>query len=605
MSKRQRWLLAIAIGCLLLAAMDAWWVVAHRHGYPLDVDESGYTTIGLNDYLGFQNAGLHGWWEAVQNQTPNAPLLPAVTSIALLVNPGILAGFVVQIGFAVLLVLASYGIGERLAGPRLGGLVALAVATSAGLFTFTREYIFALPTAAFLACAVYALLRSDGLRSRAWSIACGACLGLMLLSRTMSVAFVPGMIAAAVLVGLLRGRGDLRNRVINFVLFLLAGAGVAATWYWKNLNPVVEYLTNYGYGTQSQYYGAEHSLISWARVKDVANRMIITDLLAPLAVLLIAGLVAGAVLLALRLGRAEDRRAALTRFLSGDAASVLIVFVLGFGALMTSRNGGDGFTFPLAILLPALAVLALRGARKAIVIPVVALVATIAALNVFASTDISEGASRARNVELPVFGFVPWVDGTPNAVDAIRVQVPGPATRFDAKEKGWQELDDELANLLLEPIGPGKTQPLVGMAARHRVMNTNSITLAAVLQHHAGIPFVQLEAEPADTVRNYVKEIRASPAGELTALITTSSEKEDFPPVVTQAKAEAAAKLLGFSVIRRFTMPDGRRLRVWVKRGQAATAIGAGPVRSRHRSQPRRAPGSGSGSSRATGRGRR
>jgi 4-amino-4-deoxy-L-arabinose transferase-like glycosyltransferase len=564
--ERGRWLLVIAIGCLLLAAMDAWWVVAHRHGYPLDVDESGYTAIGLNDYLGLQNGGLHGWWEAVQNQTPNAPLLPAVTSIALLVNPGILAGFIVLIGFAVLLVFASYGIGERLAGPRLGGLVALVVATSAGLFTFTREYIFALPTAAFLACAVFALLSSDGLRSRAWSIACGACLGLMLLSRTMSVAFVPGVVAAAVLVGLLRGRGDLKSRLINFGLLLLTGVAVGATWYWKNLNPVVDYLTNYGYGTQSQYYGAEHSLISWARVKDVADRMIITDLLAPMAVLLLAGLAAAAVVLALRLGRAEARRAELTRFLAGDAASVLIVFVLGFGALMTSRNGGDGFTFPLAILLPALAVLALRGARRVIVIPVVALVAAIGALNVFASTDISEGGSKAKTVQLPVFGYVPWVDGTPNAVDAIRVQVPGPIDRFSPSEKGWPELDAKLADLLLEPIGPGKTPPLVGMAARHRAMNTNSIGLAALLRHHAGIPFVQLEAEPADDVANYVKEIRESPAGELTALITTSSEVGDFPPTVTQSKAEAAAERLGFRVIRRFTMPDGRRLRVWVKR---------------------------------------
>lgn len=564
-SERSRWLLVVAVACLLLIAFDIWWAAKYRHGYPLDVDELGYTTIGLNDYFGFQNGGLHGWWEAFQNQTPNAPLLPAATSVLLLVNPGIIAGFVSLIGFAVLLVFAAYGIGEELAGPRLGALVALAVATSAGLFTFTREYIFALPTAAFLACAVYALIRSDGLRGRWWSIACGACLGLMVLSRTMAVAFVPGVLLAAALVALLRGRGDLRNRLLNYGLLLVAGIAVSATWYWKNLNPVLDYLTSYGYGTQSQYYGAEHSLISWYRVKDVANRMIITDLLAPTAVLLFAGLVAGAGVLAWRLRQAADRRAELLRILGSNPVTVLIVFASGFAALMSSRNGGDGFTFPLAMLLPTLAVLALRGARRAIVIPVVAIVAAIAVLNVYAATDLSEAASKTKTVELPVFGYVPWVDGTPNAVDAIRVQVPGPATHFDAKDKGWPELDAKLADLLLEPIAPGRTQPVVGMAARHRVMNTNSISLAAVLRHHVGIPFVQLEAEPSDTVGNYVHEIRESPAGELTALITTSSEVEDFPPTVTQAKAEAAARQLGFQVIRRFTMPDGRRLRVWVK----------------------------------------
>lgn len=562
-SERSRWILVVAIGCLLLVALDLWWVAKYRHGFPLDVDESGYTTIGLNDYFGLQNGGLHGWWEAFQNQTPNAPLLPAVTSVVLLVNPGILAGFVSLVGFAVLLVLTSYGIGEELAGPRLGALVALAVATSAGLFTFTREYIFALPTAAFLACSVYALIRSDGLRGRWWSIACGACLGLMLLSRTMAVAFVPGVLVAAALVALLRGRDDLRNRALNLGLLAVAGVAVSLIWYWKNFNPVKDYLTNYGYGTQSQYYGAEHAFISWYRVKDVADRMIITDLLAPMAVLLFAGLLAGAAILVRRLHRAEDRRAELLRILGSDAISVLVVFAAGFAALMSSRNGGDGFTFPLAILLPALAVLALRGVRRVIVVSVVVLVAAIAVLNVVAATDLSENASKQRTVQFPVFGYVPWVDGTPNAVDAIRVQVPGPEARFDAKDKGWQELDAKLADLLLEPIGSERTQPVVGMAARHRAMNTNSITLSSILRHHVGIPFVQLEAEPADTVANYVHEIRDSPAGELTALITTSSEVEDFPPTVTQTKAEAAARQLGFFVIRRFTMPDGRRLRVW------------------------------------------
>jgi hypothetical protein len=141
-----------------------------------------------------------------------------------------------------------------------------------------------------------------------------------------------------------------------------------------------------------------------------------------------------------------------------------------------------------------------------------------------------------------------------------------------------------LADILLKPIAPGKTQPIVGMAARHRVMNTNSITLAAIIKYHYGIPFVQLEAEPADTVANYVKEIRESPAGELTALITTSNEVEDFPPTVTQTKAEAAARQLGFKVIRRFEMPDGRQLRIWVKRPRGGGAAAAPARRPQGRS---------------------
>jgi hypothetical protein len=565
-TERRRWLALVVLGCLLLAALDAWWVVTQRHGYPLDIDEAGYTSFGLIDYYGLHYHGLSGWWEAMENEAPHAPLLPAVTAFAQVLNSGILAGFMVLIVFAILLVFACYGIGERLAGPRLGALAALAVGTSEGLFGFGREYIFALPTATFLACSVYALLRSDGLRGRWWSIACGACLGLMLLSRTMSIAFVPGVLLAACLSGFMRGREELGNRSINFVLLVVTGVAVGATWYLKNLHKVIDYLTNYGYGSHSKYYGAEHALISWGRFKDVADRMMVSDLLAPMSLLLFVGLIAGGVMLARRLLDAEDRRGELTKVLAADWLIVLIVFVVGFAGLMSSRNGGNGFTFPLAVLLPTLAVLALRGARRAVVVPVVVLVAAIAALNTFATSDISESTAQVRTVDVPLFGYIPWVDGRPNAVLRIREQISGPATHFDEHDKAWLKLDNQLADILLKPIGRGKTQPVVVMGSRHRVFNTNTITLAAVLKYHAGIPFIQLEAEPTDTIANYLREIRESPFDEPSVFITTSTEAGDFPPVVSQPKAEAVARRLGFKVARRYRLPDGRQARVWMKR---------------------------------------
>ena len=46
---------------------------------------------------------------------------------------------------------------------------------------------------------------------------------------------------------------------------------------------MLDYLTNYGYGAQSSYYGASHSAVSWARLHGVAERMTFDDLLVPLA----------------------------------------------------------------------------------------------------------------------------------------------------------------------------------------------------------------------------------------------------------------------------------------------------------------------------------
>lgn len=563
LSPAWRWALIVALGCLVMAAIHIWWVIEFRRDFPLNVDEAGYTAIGVNNFLGFENGGLHGWWDVVQSQAPNAPLLPAVTSLVLIVSPGVLQGFGVLIAFGALLTLATYGIGERLAGPRLGALAALAVATSQGTFLFTREYIFALPTAAFLACAVYALLRSDGMRGRWWSIACGAALGLMLLSRTMAVAFVPGVLVVAALMILVRHRDDLWPRVLNLGLAIVAMALVAATWYWNNLDPVVDYLTDFGYGEQAQYYGEDQSALSWDRFESVAKRFVGGDLLVPLAVLIFIGLLAGAFMLGRRLRESDHRWGELWRIAGSDAIGVFLVFAAGYAALMTSQNGGNGFGYPIAMLLPPLAVIPLRRYRAA-AIPAAVLVALIAAVNLVASSGLWDDAGKSRLVDVPVLGELPWVNGEAHAVAAIRVQVPGPVTHFDTADEGWTELDRKIANLLLSDIAPEGNPRLSAFASRNRVVSGNSVGLAGLLERRTGIPLTQIEAEP-DTVANYERQLTTPVIGEPTAVITTSTETGDFDPLVTQKKAETALRNTGFVLFRQFPSPDGRTFRVWVK----------------------------------------
>jgi 4-amino-4-deoxy-L-arabinose transferase-like glycosyltransferase len=581
-----RWALIVALGCLVMAAINVWWVATYRHGYPMDVDENGYTMIGVVDFLNFESGGLSGWWEAVQNQTPNAPLLPALTSIVLIFNPGILQGFGVLIAFGALLTLATYGIGERLAGPRLGALAALAVATSQGVFVFTREYIFALPTAAFLTCAVYALIRSEGMLRWRWAVACGAAIGLMLLSRTMAVAFLPGLGVAAVLPVALEYRDRFRQRLINLGLVVLSAVLVAATWYWNNFGPVYDYLTEFGYGSQAKNFGESSSTLSWDRFKTVAEKIIQGDLLVPMSLLVVIGLVACAVAVVQRLRDAEDRGAEVLRILGSDAVTLFIVAAAGFGALMSSQNGGNGFTFPVAMLLPPLAVVALRRYRAAVIPATVAVIA-IAAVNLLANSNLSDEISEPRLVDVPAFGELRWISGEPNAVGNVRQQAEGPRTRFISEDEGYVAVDKEMAKTLLEEIAPEGVPRLVAFASRNRVVSTNSIGLAGTVDFRRGIPFTQLLAEP-DTVSHYEEQITGPDLGEPSAVVTTSTEAGDFEPLVTQAKVEIALKNLDFHLVRQVPMPDGRRLRVWVWNGKKY-----GPIaKSRPSAAPTRAAGS-------------
>ncbi|HYG97300.1 MAG TPA: glycosyltransferase family 39 protein [Solirubrobacterales bacterium] len=564
LSENWRWGIVVAVGCLILAAIHIWWVATYRDGYPLNVDEAGYTAIGLNSYFAFEAGGLDAWWEAVQTQTPNAPLLPAITSLVLVASPGILQGFGALIVFGALLTLAAYGIGERLAGPRLGALAALAVATSQGTFLFTREYIFALPAAAFLSCAVYALLRSDGMRLRWWAVACGAAIGLMLLARTMAVAFVPGIFVVAVIMLLARRQDDLRERLINLGLAVVAAVLVAMTWYWRNWDPVVEYLTDFGYGSRAAEFGEESSTVSWERFELVLERMIFSDLLVPLAALVFVGLIAGGVALVQRLRRSEDKRAELWTLAASGPVGVGLIFLAGYAALMTSQNGGNGFTYPIAMLLPPLAVVALRYFRAA-AIPAAALVVAIAVLNLVASSAIWKEAAETRLVPVPIIGELPWVDGDSHAVASIRPQVPGPESHFTSEDEGWIEVDSKLADILLSEIAPEGRPRLTAFASRNRVVSTNSVGLAGLLDHRIQIPFTQLLADPDDSVAAYETQLTTPILGEPTAVVTTSTEAGDFEPVVTQKKVEVALRRTGFALVREVPAPDGRTFRVWVK----------------------------------------
>ena len=463
--------------------------------------------------------------------------------------------------------MAAYGIGERLVGPRLGALSALVTATLPGAIALSREYIFALPAAALLSCAVYAALKSDGLRSRRWAIACGAAIGLMLLARTMTVGFAPGVIVAVVVAALLRADGDLPRRFVNLCLLVAAGIAVAATWYARNLQSVIDYLTGYGYGNQSKFYGPEHAPISWARLRGVAERITVENLYLPIAILTLAALIALAVVAVKRLVPAETRRSTLKRLAASDAFSVALVFAAGYAALMSSQNVGDGFTLPLAVLLPALAVLALRRFPAATV-PAVAILATIAVANLISTATIWPAASRERMVSIPgLYEEMPILNGVPIAVARSREQFPGPEATFDDRDREWVQADRRVADLLASFAGPNGEVPVMAFGARNRILNTNTVQLASLLKYQRAYPFAQLLAEPNDTVHNYVRELGDPKFGMPTVLLTMSRNTDDYTPLVTQEKAELAAKRLGFyRQDREVTLPDGRRLRFWVKK---------------------------------------
>ena len=177
---------------------------------------------------------------------------------------------------------------------------------------------------------------------------------------------------------------------------------------------------------------------------------------------------------------------------------------------MSSQNGGNGFTFPVAMLLPPLAVVALRlffrGPR-----PDVAIVALLAGFNVLANLNVWADASRERAIDVPGFGRLAYANGVPSAVGAIRAKVPGPETRFDDQDREWLDTDRALVEQVWRWPGPEGELPVTVLASRTRVLTTNSFQLAGIVEHHLVFPIAQLAAEPDDSVATYLDELALRP----------------------------------------------------------------------------------------------
>ena len=140
--------------------------------------------------------------------------------------------------FYALLIVGSYAVARRLLDPWPSALVALVVATTPYVVNFSRMYYFAVPTATFFMVAIWCFLRSDALARPAWAVGGGVALGLAVLTRTMALPLVAGVLGAALVQAAAPRRllpaapPGARRRDLP------PGAAVAATWYAKNFTIV-------------------------------------------------------------------------------------------------------------------------------------------------------------------------------------------------------------------------------------------------------------------------------------------------------------------------------------------------------------------------------
>ncbi|CAH2936546.1 MAG: hypothetical protein PPHEMADMSA_4768 [uncultured Paraburkholderia sp.] len=252
-----------AVIALMLAGLAAWanvlWIEYNRFGLALTIDEAGYMSQAIAYARALKYGGISGWLAALSYPTKFAPLSPIVSS-ALMARWGIdenIAFYTHILFYAGIVLIIFWWVREE--ATRLAAIcAALLVATLPDIVFYTRTYQYGLPTAFFFLLSHFAYYKSERFSSWFWSFWVGAALGLMLLSRTMSIAFLP----AFGLIWLIDSWKLLRQNAARLTMSIVVFALVAIPWYALNFNEIFGYLFSFGYGANSKEYGGTVSMLS-------------------------------------------------------------------------------------------------------------------------------------------------------------------------------------------------------------------------------------------------------------------------------------------------------------------------------------------------------
>jgi hypothetical protein len=559
----RHWTVALGSIVATAGAVNAWWLVHFRDGYPVDIDEAGYLWFAFRLRHAFDVDGLSGWWNSFQHEGWVGPLLPSVTGLMQLVtgSNGIVPAMAVQLVFFAILVVASYGIGSRLLDRRAGLLTAATVATLPAVSDFVRTYHLVIAGSAMYAASAYALLASDRLRRRGWAILWGATLGLMLLSRAMIVAFVPALPVAAVWI-LAVDRAD-RRRLANFALGLAAFAGVTALWYATSWRPIFDYLTSFGYGDHSPARGPRLSVFSTDFWTDEVIGTIDLSLYVPLACVLAAAFLAALAAVASRTRSSAAAARLLRRASTSDAIVPAFVVLEGYLALSTSSNDGTGFVVPILPSLVALAVVAaLRLPWHALRVALAVALAATCAFNVLMKADVVSAASEYRSIDLPGLGLATVTSGRgffhQHLVNDAGYTLGPPTHPLPPQDRGWLPLYGSIVAPFDHP--PAGIDPRLYLATSEPLLNPSAVRLAAIRRGQPAGIFEKVATGGDDSVAAYRRFLDAAKPD---LLVTASRQAWHFGPEITQRRVETAARAAGFTPLEQLHTPDGRTLQLW------------------------------------------
>lgn len=577
LSRNRSRLVVFAI-ILAFLIINSRWIWLYRRGQPLDIDEAGYLSIAFADYYALLRGGILGWLHAVGAPGIQAPATTAISALVFYVTGlHVLAGFAVPLLAGALAVALTYSLGKATDSNRVGLAAAVLVASTPVIVNFSRSYHFSMSATAVTTLALLALVRSERFSRVGWSLLFGLSLGLMPLARTVTLAFLPGIVLGG-LVYTLADKADWIRRLSLFAGSLLLAVLTAATWLWPNGRLVFQYLLGYGYGAHAAEYGPAQSKFgpdAWlSMLQCLCNR----DVYLPHFLFLIAGALA-LVVVALRTAAMTGVRTFAAHALRSKLLPLLLFVAEALVALTSTRDRGSAFFAPLvpAMMVVAASFLYRLGSARLPRYAVGTLVAIVALLASVPLLDLRTRAAIQWSATIPVLKGVQVTDGrgTIQRYESVGGYGPNDVTEPVDKitSKKWIDLSTTTADVVSQVGGVGS---VVAFGFRNELYNVNTVNLAEIL--HTGLPLTPAMVDPilGDSVAAYAAWLQGG-AASACVLLTTDRTGGDFLPNVNRAFMQQAAEETGFHPLRHWPMPDGQIVTMWQRIPAPANCRVEGP----------------------------
>lgn len=552
---------------LFFSITNFYWLKEYRFDQLLDIDEAGYLSYALSLENALKWGGIKGWFNALAIPVGFGPLVPSIASIFMYFGDGSEnTGLLTNTILCVFLFITIYQIGLILSGKEAALLSVLFAASINAIALYSRTFNFSISSALFFALAVFSFIKCASFTNRKWSIFLGVSLAFMILSRTMTIAFLPSFFIIFLMSVFFGNESIAKINYKNIILALLSFSFFAIPWYFINFKSVFGYLFSFGYGAQASEYGSDLGIFTLANLSDRIKALADSYGFIQFSILIL--------LLLLVLLKIEKRDLKISIIKKSEIFQISILILLSFFTLFTSRNRGSGFDVPLMAILSTILLSGFFNLYNSFITRATGwvLIGSLYIVIFYSQRNINNCINLLTTLNIPYLGSKVLFDCRGNIhryIDGTFFNAP---TNINTKESRfnketaikWRLLSTVIADYIFENDVKRKA---VTFASRHYLMNGNTIQLELMKRHGEMWPFYGIEPNVINnSIEGYMDWINTTEKNNSCYIIKLNNNSGEFKPYPNIQFLNSALTTLHYTVKKSFNTPtEGQSLDILLK----------------------------------------